>query len=305
MTKLQPKILTALLCAVLLSSCSKKEESASSDYESPELAAQSADVAAVESATEVDNEPNTTPQAEQKPDVIINTQVNAAESARKMVREANVNFTSKDVVKTALAIDKMTYEVGGFVEQKDIDFRVVDSKSTKIADGKIKVFEKVDPVALMTVRVPSEKAAVYVNQLLPLMYFLNEQQYSAKRYELKLLEEKIQQTQVVPSDTKNSQLSEISKLTQMEVQDRVRYSTIKILMNQPSAVRERFEVDIDAVARLNGDGFWKRAWSGVVHGWQFVLDFLVVLITIWPLYFIFIIGFVIYRLLKQILNKLK
>ncbi len=136
-------------------------------------------------------------------------------------------------------------------------------------------------------------------------YQAKRQQYSAKRYELKLLEEKIAQTQSVPSDTRNSQLSEIARLTQMEVQDRVRYSTISLIVNQPSTVRERIDVDVDAVARLNGDSFWKRAWNGVQYGWQFVLDLLVILITVWPLYLIVLILYVLYRVLKPFLSKIK
>jgi len=118
-----------------------------------------------------------------------------------------------------------------------------------------------------------------VNQLLPLMYFLNQQQYSAKRYELRLLEDKISQTQTVPSDTRNAQMNEIARLTRMEVQDRVRYSTITLAISQPTLVRERIDIDVDAVARLNGDSFWKRAWNGIQYGWRFVLDLLVIMIT--------------------------
>ena len=241
----------------------------------------------------------------QKPDVILNTEVNAAEATRRMVREASVTFTAQDVVKTTLAIEKITLEAGGFIEQKNIDFNVIDSRSQKIADGKVKIFEKVDPLAAMVIRVPSERAAGVVNQLLPLMFFLNQQQYSAKRYELRMLEEKISQTQHVPSDTRNAQLSEISRLTRMEVQDRVRYSTITLAISQPTLVRERIDIDVDAVARLNGDSFWKRAWNGIQYGWHFVLDLLVLLITIWPLYLLALLFYVVYRIAKPWINKLK
>lgn len=298
------KFLAAFLCTVILVGCSKKTEESSADAESnsEQVVAADAAEAAVEASA---NEPNTAPLTEQKPDVILNAEVNPAEAARRMVREANVNFTAQDVVKTTLAVEKITLEAGGFIEQKNIGFNVVDTQNQKIADGKIKVFEKVDPLANMVIRVPSERAAGVVNQLLPLMFFLNQQQYSAKRYELKLLEEKISQTQSVPSDTRNAQLSEISRLTKMEVQDRVRYSTITLTISQPTLVRERIDIDVDAVARLNGDNFWKRAWNGIQYGWQFILDLLVILITIWPLYLLLIIGFVLYRVLKPLMDKFK
>lgn len=267
-------------------------------------AVQAADASEKSNEQAAENTVDTTPVTEQKPETILSTDVSQAEKARRMVREAQVNFTAKDVVKTALEIDKLTFQAGGFIEQKNISFDVLDKQTQKIGDGKIRVFEKVDPHAEIIVRVPSDKAAVYVNQLLPLMYFLNQQQYSAKRFELKLLEEKMAQTQTVPSDTKQSQLNEISRLTQLEVQDRVRFSTISITIKQPAMVRESLDVDVDAVARLNGDGFWKRAWEGIQYGWQFLLDLLVILVTIWPLYLLIMVGCIIYRMTKPLLNKL-
>ncbi|MBJ8452239.1 hypothetical protein I6M90_10405 [Acinetobacter bereziniae] len=304
------KHLILALSLVLISGCAKKAEEAAESASAQDSqvvaqdAVQAADASEKSNEQAAENTIDTTPVTEQKPETILSTDVSQAEKARRMVREAQVNFTAKDVVKTALEIDKLTFQAGGFIEQKNISFDVLDKQTQKIGDGKIRVFEKVDPHAEIIVRVPSDKAAVYVNQLLPLMYFLNQQQYSAKRFELKLLEEKMAQTQTVPSDTKQSQLNEISRLTQLEVQDRVRFSTISITIKQPAMVRESLDVDVDAVARLNGDGFWKRAWEGVQYGWQFILDLLVILVTIWPLYLLIMVGCIIYRVTKPLLNKL-
>ncbi|WP_151806128.1 DUF4349 domain-containing protein [Acinetobacter bereziniae] len=304
------KHLILALSLVLISGCAKKAEEAAESASAQDSqvvaqnAVQAADASEKSNEQAAENTVDTTPVTEQKPETILSTDVSQAEKARRMVREAQVNFTAKDVVKTALEIDKLTFQAGGFIEQKNISFDVLDKQTQKIGDGKIRVFEKVDPHAEIIVRVPSDKAAVYVNQLLPLMYFLNQQQYSAKRFELKLLEEKMAQTQTVPSDTKQSQLNEISRLTQLEVQDRVRFSTISITIKQPAMVRESLDVDVDAVARLNGDGFWKRAWEGVQYGWQFILDLLVILVTIWPLYLLIMVGCIIYRVTKPLLNKL-
>lgn len=305
------KHLILALSLILISGCAKKTEEAAADSSAAAQDAnavvnqsvEAADAAAKSAEQVADHAVDTTPVTEQKPETILTTEVSQAEKARRMVREAQVDFTAKDVVKTALEIDKLTFQAGGFIEQKNISFDVADRQTQKIGDGKIRVFEKVNPHAEIIVRIPSDKAAVYVNQLLPLMYFLNSQQYSAKRFELKVLEEKIAQTQTVPSDTRRAQQNEISRLTEMEVQDRVRFSTISISIRQPAMVRESQDIDVDAVARLNGDSFWKRAWDGVQYGWQFVLDLLVILITVWPLYLIIVVGFMLYRVFKKIRNK--
>lgn len=288
-------LLAAIMSCLMLTACSKKVE------HNAEEASAAADAAQATEATA--HEPDPTPLTEQKPTQILNPSQNPAELGRRMVRQAEVDFSAQDVVKTTLVIDKLTLNSGGFVEQKNIHFQVLDVEQQKLADGKIKRFEKVSPQAQMVVRIPSANAADFVNQLLPLMYFLNQQQYSAKRFELQLLEEKLAQTQNVPSETKNAQLNEIARLTQMEVQDRVRFSTLTIQINQPTLVRERIDIDLAAVARLNGDSFWKRAWNGVQYGWQFVLDLLVLLITIWPLYLIGMIVLLLYKWLKPVIQR--
>lgn len=291
-------VISTLLCSMLLASCSKKIEEHSAEAVQENTADTQVDMQ--EAA-----EPNTLPVQEQKPEVILNQEVNPVELTRRMVREAQVNFTVKDVVKSSLEIEKITLEAGGFIERKDIDFNVVDLKRQNISEGKVKVFEKVEPVSFMVLRVPSERAPHVVNQLLPLMFFLNQQRYSAQRFELKLLQEKMNQAQTISSQARPAHLNEITRLTQLEVQDRVKFSTISLQLNQPTLVRERVDIDIDAVARLNGDHFIQRAWNSIKYGWQFVLDLLVFLLMIWPLYLIVLIGFLLYRWLKPYFDKLK
>lgn len=297
------KYLVAILTLIVLSGCSKKTEELAS--EASQETQDSHVVASNEATTDTSqsNTPSTAPITEQKPSQIINEQLNAAENGRKMVREANINFEAKDVVKSALEIEKITLQSGGFIEQKNIGFVVQDSTSQNIADGKIKIFEKVSPQAEMIVRIPSAKAAQFVNQLLPLMHFLNAQQYSAKRYELKLLEQKMGQSQTLPEHVATAQLSEIARLTRLEVQDRVQFSTIVIALTQPTTMRERYDINLDAVAQLNGDSFWQRAWYGIQKGWQFVLSLLIILITIWPLYLIGLLAWLLYRVIKPYIDK--
>lgn len=299
------KFLIAFVSCMVLAGCAKREDRALDETATQKTT----ETAVTETAENTDAAPeaadvNTTPVTEQKPETILNPVINPAEVGRRMVRQAHIDFSAQDVVKTALAIDKLTLESGGFVEQKDIDFNVIDLQKQKIADGKIRVFEKVNPVAQMTLRIPSEKAASFVNQLLPLMFFLNQQQYSAKRYELTLLEEKIAQTQSLPSNSKNPQLNEIARLTQLEVQDRVRYSTIMISISQPTLVRERLDIDINEVARLNGDGFWESALNSVITGWQFVLNILIFLIAIWPFYLFLILAILLFKIINPIVKRL-
>ena len=120
------KHLILALSLVLLSGCAKKSEQAAESSASAQDAqvvaqdaAQAADAAEKSTEQAAENSVDTTPVTEQKPETILSTDVSQAEKARRMVREAQVNFTAKDVVKTALEIDKLTFQAGGFIEQKE------------------------------------------------------------------------------------------------------------------------------------------------------------------------------------------
>ena len=92
------KFLIAFLCAITLAGCSKRTEEASADVEANAEQVVAADAADAQAAVDaMTNEPNTTPVTEQKPDVILNTQDKHKKSARRMVREANINFSAQDV----------------------------------------------------------------------------------------------------------------------------------------------------------------------------------------------------------------
>ena len=84
----------------------------------------------------------------------------------------------------------------------------------------------------------------------------------------------------------------------------MRYSTIMISISQPTLVRERLDIDINEVARLNGDGFWESALNSVITGWQFVLNILIFLIAILPFYLFLILAILLFKIINPIVKRL-
>ncbi|RYL27110.1 DUF4349 domain-containing protein [Acinetobacter piscicola] len=290
------------LSCLCLTACSKKQEAEPSGNEAQENSIHAASNNQLDTSTTP--QAQTTPITTQKPETILNPEANTVDTTRQMVREASVNFSAQDVVKTTLVIEQLGLKMGGFIEHKNVNYTVLEAKSQNISEGKVKIFEKIRPEADLIIRIPSENAATFVNQLLPLMYFFNQQQYSAKRYELKLLEEKVQQSQISTTAQSNAQLNEISRLTQLEIQDRIHFSTIHLNIDQPTIVRERIDVNLNDIAQLNGDHFGNRIRYAIQFGWQFLLDFLILLISIWPLYLFILIGFFLYKIIQPMINKI-
>ena len=73
--------------------------------------------------------------------------------ARRIVREAKVDFIARDVIAVGLEVGKLALSAGGFIEQKDIQFESLERKVKDLGKGKLWVYEKVCSYVQMTVRV--------------------------------------------------------------------------------------------------------------------------------------------------------
>ena len=177
------------LCAGMLVACGKAPEqaegqaqtmAASSPAVAEEHVPRSMDSAAAAPEAKSESEQAVETVEQNRPAAIIGETNNPVEAPRRMVREAKVDFTAKDVIAAGLEVEKLALNAGGFIEQKDIQFESLERRVNDLGKGKLRVYEKVRPYAQMTVRVPSAQAAGFMNQLLPLMQFMNQQQYRAK-----------------------------------------------------------------------------------------------------------------------------
>ena len=279
------RYLAAWLCVGMLVACGKASEQAAEQMQTKAapVAAEANVARGMDDTTAAESEKAVETVVLNRPAAIIGETNNPVEAARRMVREAKVDFTARDVITAGLEVEKLALSAGGFIEQKDIQFESLERKVNDLGKGKLRVYEKVRPYAQMTVRVPSAKAAEFMNQLLPLMQFMNQQQYRAKRYELQLLHEKMAQVQSMPADAPVRQQNDIGHLRQLEVQYRMAYSTIVIVMQQNNLIREYDDVDVGAVASVRESRFGERALQALQYGWHGILNVVVLMLAGWPL----------------------
>lgn len=271
---------------ILMSGCAKKaeEQSSAMSAETAAAPAVAADADAVQVA--------------QNPEALLPTQQSALEQSRQLVKTSSVSFEVKDMQQTTCALEQKLLALNGYIESKQMDYRVEDQQLRKKLDGTVDVFEKISPTTHMVVRVPSQQVTVFLNDLLPLMKYFNQQSYEAKRYELKLLEEKLNtasQSAGVASNTNN----QLQRLTQLEVQDRLQYSTITLDFFQAAQIRQRQDVNIQRVAQLHSDPFFARISQSIKMGFIGLRELLVWLVMLWPLYVILLAGLLMYRYFKK------
>ncbi|MEG0130674.1 MAG: DUF4349 domain-containing protein [Acinetobacter sp.] len=271
MSDLAKQFTLALLMSSALMGCSKKEESAASD------AAVAMESAGIESkAAPADN-------VAQNPDQLLSTQQNALEQNRQLVKSAQLQFEVKDVLKTTATLEQQLLQYNGYIEQKQIDYQISDSSRRDHIDGSVSIYEKITPTVQLTVRIPNAQVTTFLNNLLPLMLNFNTQSYEAKRYELKLLEDKLNIANQ-GSGASNSINNQLQQLTDLEVKDRLAYSTIRLEFFQQAQLRKSQDLNINRVATLDSDPLFSRLWESIKMGLYGFREVFIWLVMLWPLY---------------------
>ncbi|HQW54419.1 MAG TPA: DUF4349 domain-containing protein [Acinetobacter sp.] len=271
MSDLAKQFTLALLMSSALMGCSKKEESAASD------AAVAMESAGAESKTApADN-------VAQNPEQLLSTQQSALEQNRQLVKSAQLQFEVKDVLKTTATLEQQLLQYNGYIEQKQIDYQISDSSRRDHVDGSVSIYEKITPTVQLTVRIPNAQVTTFLNNLLPLMLNFNTQSYEAKRYELKLLEDKLN-TANQGSGASNSINNQLQQLTDLEVKDRLAYSTIRLEFFQQAQLRKSQDLNINRVATLDSDPLFSRLWESIKMGLYGFREVFIWLVMLWPLY---------------------
>lgn len=296
------KMITVMLISTVLiaSGCSKKTDHAETEASAEVAVADTSEAVAADASADAASvaEGEGAIQSVQNPDEILATQQSALEQNRKLVKSSQLTFEVDELQKTTKAIEQKLLEVNGYIETKNIDYQVQDHEARNKLDGTVDVFEKVRPVADLTVRVPNAQVTQFLNSVLPLMKNFNQQSYEAKRYELKLLEEKMQ-TANESYGASNAVANQLQRLTQKEVQDRLNYSTISLQYFQNAQVRQSQDININRIANIHSDPFLSRIWESVKTGFVALREVIVWLVVIWPMYIILIALYFIYRKLKR------
>lgn len=270
MSDFTKKLTVILILGGSLVACSKNPDQAANE------AAVATETAAADSQAIQDN-------AAKNPEQLVSQQQNALEQNRQLVKSAQLQFEVKDVLKTTSALEQQLSQYQGYIEEKQINYQVGDRSERDRIDGSVDIYEKITPTVQLTVRIPNQQVTPFLNQLLPLMLNFNSQSYEAKRYELKLLEEKLN-TVNQSNSASNAVNNQLQQLTNLEVKDRLAYSTIRLEFFQQAQVRKTHDLNINRIATLDSDPLLSRIWEAIKIGLYGLRETIIWLVMLWPLY---------------------
>jgi exonuclease VII large subunit len=274
MSDLAKKLAIILVVSSTIVGCSKKEEGAASD-------------ASVATESAAPNSETIRANAAKNPEQLVSTQQSALEQNRQLIKSAELKFEVNDVLKTTSTLEQQLLHYNGYIENKQIDYQVSDRSQHDRIDGTVDIYEKITPTVQLTVRIPNDQVTTFLNHLLPLMLNFNTQSYEAKRYELKLLEEKLN-TANQSNSASNAVNNQLQQLTDLEVKDRLAYSTIRLEFFQQPKVRKSHDLNIHRIASLDSDPLLTRIAEAFKIGLSYFKETLIWLIQFWAFYIVII-----------------
>ena len=304
-----------LILLLMVAACSKREMAESDASAAAESSADAGVAIMAEAAS--DSAPAAAPRksveapAMQAPGVApsqmasdVSTQI---DPQRRFIRTAQAQFQVADVYRTALAIEDEVAAQGGFVVDNQIASQVQRVLSRPLGQGKRLELTEYTLQGELTVRVPSERTQAFLRAVAAQMAFLDRRSFSARDAQFDLLRQQLarqraqdeqqelgeavqaggklgDKTDAIQSRSAARASRDEALIAQKEFEDRVAFSTITLSLSQDAQVRKAERVDVDAVFRDNGPGFFNRLRDALAIGWRGGLEVVVALAALWPLW---------------------
>lgn len=248
---------------------------------------------------------------------------------KKFVINVSSNFSVKDVIETSNVLEKLTLDLGGYIQSRRIFNETNYVRSYPIGNEQLKTLTEFVRHSEMVLRIPNTKVSEFLAGVQGQVVFLDGQEFHAKDVALDLerqaLHAKIEaekQALLSPlSPTKSDDLADksnhINTITQSKYQqalanldrqalnEQVAFSTILLNFRQNPQLFASITPNIHA--HINKDkqaNFAHRLGEKFTQGWQSFLEMVLWLAGLWA-YVFGLIGLVILykKLLKPLWNK--
>lgn len=244
---------------------------------------------------------------------LVSSAASVVDSQRRFIRTARAQFEVDDVYRAALAIEDEVAAQQGFVTDNSIGAQVRGVERHAMGGGKLMELTEYVLEGEMTVRVPSERTQAFLRALAPHIRFLDVRSFNARDAQFELLRQQLAWQRAQEAQQEIGQVAEgpakagtrldavqaraqargsrdEALLAQREFEDRVAYSTITLALRQAPQIRSAQRVDVESVLRERRPGFFRRLGESMRAGWQGVLDCVVALSAVWPLWLVLAVG---------------
>lgn len=230
---------------------------------------------------------------------------------RLMIRKAEMNFKVKELQKTSQKISALTTAYGGEVWNSRLHTEIQNTITKKIsADSLLEVITHRQTNELL-IRVPSKNLDSLLNSFEELSQLLHDKEITSENVSLDYLANELKAKNMARTQEKHSGAMDHKKanlekytdathhniemqnnvidrqIQNLSMMDKINFSTVKVSIYQDVIAYQNIVPDLNS--DRFGPGFGAAAIMAVQDGWAFLLDSVIFLIRIWPLY-LFAIG---------------
>jgi Domain of unknown function (DUF4349) len=239
---------------------------------------------------------------------------------RKIIRTADLRFKVNNTEKATYNVENITKRFNGFVTETQLNSRIAEQTQTPISTDSVMEITKYEIGNTMTLRVKNSHLDTVLAEITRIYAFLDHRHVKANdvtvEYMMDALKAKIREQSArriqLASDEKGKKLSDIvnAEQTTVDMNDAAiekegsnmrkdfdtEYSTITLAMYQDVVIQSVVKVNPSVFA--HSPSIWYRLSDSFRSGWAFVLDLMVGLVAVWPLFGFMGLGYWGYRRLK-------
>lgn len=250
-------------------------------------------------------------------------------AGKELLVTANVDFKVEDVVKSSEAIEELTRQQRGYVALSNISNHPRESRTFVQGDKDI-TLTTYTRQADMIVRIPRVSVNEFLAQLQQQVAFLNEHQFSAQDVTLDIYRKQLASQlnkemaselsqERLDSENNEDQSSNVDAITatyaarrqqalaqleQMDIADKVKYSTIGLTFMQPDISYKETTQNLDVLLDAERPSFSAQVKQALEEGWEVLRSVALGLIQLWWLLVLGIIVYLTYRIIKTTYHSL-
>lgn len=227
-------------------------------------------------------------------------------SHRPMIISADLRFRTTDVRKTAVAIEQLSTQYGGFVVSNQTQTNIINHYQTEQSDGTLLQLDYYISQTHLTVRIPNQNSQSFLHALQPHIQLLEKQHFSAtdisSAMQRQLLATQREQHHApTPSPQQVHLQEDEAKIQQAELQNQIQYATIELHFRQPEQFVKNTLITPHTAAAQYRPSFWQSAQQAFASSWLAISYILLFLMKIWYIcLMIMLLAYWFYRYKKSV-----
>ena len=253
---------------------------------------------------------------------------NPSDTARKMIRTANIKFKVKDVIKATYSIENIVVKHNGFVENTNLASQINYTKETPVKEDSTLLTTYYTVSNTLVLRVPNIQLDTTLKEIAQFVEFMDYRIINARDVTLDLLSKRLEQNRLArydsrmtnAIDSKGTRLNDVSnaennlldkqaqadeaKLANLQILDKIKFSTITLFLYQNQNIKYEV-ITKEKNIKPYSKSFGTRFIDALKFGWTIIVEFFLFLVNIWSIILIGVLVLWSVRYFKKRISRKK